>query len=292
MVKEGGFASFPERVDASKVSERSPSFHDHFSQATLFFNSQSDAEKRHLINALRFELGKVEVQPIRSRMLGILNQVDQGLAAAVADGLGLPVPKPEQPMNKSFGADTNPKSVQPIKVVSSIEISEPLSMANTVKDSIKTRKVAALIADGFDGDQLTAMKEALLKQGGMLKTVAPRNGATLTADGKAVAADFSLLTAASVLFDAVYVPGGDSSIEALAGSADAQHFVNEAYKHCKAICFTGQGAPFLENTFAAEGEGDNAIIVSNKVGDAIPDFIKAISNHRNWDREAVRKVPA
>src|SRR6187549_2217505 len=119
-MKEGGFASFEERIDAHKVRERSPSFHDHFSQARLFFNSQSDAEKRHLINALRFELGKVEIPAIRTRMVGILTQIDGDLAAAVAEGLGFPVPKPEQPINRSFGADTNPKSVQPLKVTSSI----------------------------------------------------------------------------------------------------------------------------------------------------------------------------
>ncbi len=292
MMKEGGFTSFEERIDANKVRERSPSFHDHFSQATLFFNSQSDAEKRHLINALRFELGKVEVATIRSRMVGILSQIDADLAAAVADGLGFPVPRPEQPINRSFGADTNPKSVQPIKAKSSVAASKPLSMENTVKDSIKTRKVAALIADGFDGAQVAAMKEDLMKQGASLKTVAPRNGAIRTADGKAVAADFSLLTTASVLFDAVYIPGGAASVETLAGNADAIHFVDEAFKHCKAICATGDTKLFLDNTSAGKAENDEAVIIKNKLKDALPGFISAISNHRNWEREDSRKVPA
>ena len=291
-MKEGGFASFEERIDAHKVRERSPSFHDHFSQATLFYNSQSEAEKRHLISALRFELGKVEVPAIRTRMVGILTQIDKGLAADVAEGLGFPVPKPEQPINRSFGADTNPKSVQPKKVTASIEVSDPLSMKNTVKDTIKTRKVAALIADGFDGTQVAAMKEALMKQGAMLKTVAPRNGAILTADGKAVAADFSLLTTASVLFDAVYIPGGTESIATLAGNADACHFVNEAYKHCKAICATGDTSPFLDKTFAGKAEDDEAVIITGKLKDSISGFIAAIANHRNWEREEARKIPA
>ncbi|HVF48190.1 MAG TPA: catalase HPII [Pyrinomonadaceae bacterium] len=291
-IKEGGFASFTERVDAHKVRERSPSFHDHFSQATLFYNSQSDAEKRHIIRAFRFELGKVEVPAIRARMVGILTQVDKGLAAAVAEGLGFPVPKPELPINRSFGADTNPKSVQPVKVSPSVESSEPLSMANTVKDTVKTRKVAALIADGFDGAQVAAMKEALLKEGAMLKTVAPRQGAILTADGKAVAADFSLLTTASVLFDAVYIPSGAASIETLAANADAYHFVDEAYKHCKAICAIGDTDLFIGNTFAGKAEGDEAVIIADKLKDGLPRFIKAIANHRNWKREDSRKVPA
>lgn len=291
-MKEGGFHTFPERIDAKKVRERSPSFHDHFSQATLFYNSQSEAEKAHLIKALRFELGKVEILAIRSRMVGILTQVDKGLASKVAEGLGIPVPAPELPMNRSFGADTDPKSVQPKKIKSSMERSKALSMENTIKDTIKSRKVAALIADGFDGQHLEAMKKALMAEGAMLKTVAPRNGVIENSEGKAVVADFSLLTTASVLFDAVYVPGGAKSIETLAADADACHFVNEAYKHCKAICATGDTAAFLDQTFVGTSVDDEAVITEKKPGDAATAFITAIANHRNWDRETARKVPA
>ena len=85
---EGGFTSYAERIDAKKVRERSPSFFDHFSQARLFFNSQSEPEKNHMIDALRFELGKVETVAIRERMLFLLSQVDNGLANEVAYGLG------------------------------------------------------------------------------------------------------------------------------------------------------------------------------------------------------------
>jgi len=291
---DGGFNSFEERIDAKKVRQRSPSFHDHFSQATLFYNSQSDSEQRHIVNALRFELGKVEIPDIRVRMLGILSQVSKDLAEQVAEGLGIPVPaKPEQPMNQSFGADTDPKSVQPKKVRSSLESSAALSMKNTVKNTIKSRKVAALIADGFDGKHLEAMKKALMAEGAMLKTVAPRNGVIKTADGKAVAADFSLLTAASVLFDAVYIPGGAASIETLADSADACHFVDEAYKHCKAICATGDTTEFLESTYAGEADDDDeAVIIAANPGKVAAAFITAIANHRNWDREVERKIPA
>jgi catalase len=220
-------------------------------------------------------------------MVGILSQIDTGLASAVAHGLGFPVPKPEHLVNRSFGADTIPKSVQPKKPTSSIDVSPALSMANTVKDTIKTRKIAALIADGFDGSQVAAMKEALMKEGAMLKTVAPRNGVILAADGKAVAADFSLLTTASVLFDAVYIPGGEASISTLAGNAEACHFVDEAYKHCKAICSTSNSSAFLDNTLAGKADKDWALIVSMKQKDATSGFVTAIATHRNWEREGL-----
>jgi len=291
-MKDGGFHSHEERIDAKKVRARSASFHDHFSQATLFFNSQSEPEKKHITDALSFELGKVETPAIRSRMVGILSQIDKGLAKNVAAKLGIEVPKPEQPINHSFGADTDPRSVQPRKVKSSIERSAPLSMENTVKNTIKSRKIAALIADGFDGAQLAAMKKALTAEGAQLKTVAPRLGEIAGADGKAVTADFSFQTAASVLFDAVYVPGGAASVKALSAEPDAVHFVNEAFKHCKAIALTGDAGGFLDATFAANAEKDEAVITGGKAAQAAADFIKAIAKHRNWARETARKVPA
>jgi catalase len=131
-----------------------------------------------------------------------------------------------------------------------------------------------------------------MAEGAMLKTVAPRHGTVKSADGKAVAADFSLLTAASVLFDAVYVPPGPDSIETLSGNADAYHFIDEAYKHCKAICATGDTQSFIDNTFAGKAENDEAVVIASKPREAASAFISAIANHRNWDREDERKVPA
>src|SRR5678815_3675544 len=101
--QKGGFASFGEQLEDSKVRGRGEKFFDHFSQATLFYNSQTETEKDHIVSALRFELGKVEVVDIRKRMVGILLQIDRSLAQRVAAGLGLPasVDSPEL-LNKSI----------------------------------------------------------------------------------------------------------------------------------------------------------------------------------------------
>ena len=174
---EGGFTSYVERIDARKVRARSQSFFDHFSQATLFYNSQSDAEKNHLTNALRFELGKVQRVEIRQRMIGLLSQVDKGLATNVADALGLSVPKkPEQPINHSIPADGDPAKFQPKTIDQGIESSAPLSMANTKKDTIKSRKIAILTADGTDGAQIDKMKKALTAAGAVVEVIAPKYG--------------------------------------------------------------------------------------------------------------------
>jgi catalase len=94
------------------------------------------------------------------------------------------------------------------------------------------------------------------------------------------------------LFDAVYIPGGAASVDALSGEADAYEFVNEAFRHCKAIAATGAGVDFLNITFAGKAENDKAVITGSGAAGAAKDFIKAIAEHRNWAREAARKVPA
>ncbi|MDO8368648.1 MAG: catalase [Saprospiraceae bacterium] len=289
---EGGFVSYNERIDARKVRARSQSFFDHFSQATLFYNSQSAFEKNHIVNALRFELGKLETEAIRVRIVGMLTQIDPTLAAKVAKGLGMEVPKsPEKPMNLSIPADGDPKDFQPTSVVSSLKQSKALSMANTVKDNIKTRQIAILVADGVDEASLTAMKQALEAAGAKAKIIAPHLGQINSANGKQVKADQSFLTAASVLFDAVYVPDGQQSANALQAEPDAINFINEAFKHCKAIAADGAGAKFLNATDAGmKALGKNDVDKSKSTSGVLVDgspksFIAAIAQHRFWERE-------
>lgn len=288
---EGGFTSYTEKIDAQKIRGRSPSFFDHFSQATLFYNSQSEAEKRHIINALSFELGKVQVEAIRTRTLGLLSQVDKNLAERVAYALGTIVPKkPEEPMNQSFGADADPKKCQPIKVKQSIQRSEALSMANTRKDSIKTRQIAILIADGIDEKSVNSMKNALTADGAKVYLIAPRLGTVKGVHGGSLKADQSFLTASSVLFDAVYVPGGASAIKTLLTLPEPVCFVDEAYKHCKAIAINGEGMELFKETYAAKKfskniAGKEATTLGLIVNGSPKDFAKAIAQHRFWERE-------
>jgi catalase len=205
----------------------------------------------HLINALRFELGKVATPAVRERMVYMLSQVDGGLADKVAIGLGLHVPKKiVGPLNQSIPADGNPKDFQPKPFTGKPFISPALSMANTIKNTVQTRKIAALVADGCDDGELASMTKALVNAGAQPKIVAPHGGSITSVGGKAVPVDFSLLTVASVLFDAVYLPGGEASIAALSEELKAVEFVEEAYKHCKAIAATGAGVDFLKKTRA------------------------------------------
>lgn len=299
---DGGFVSYNERIDAKKIRARSRSFFDHFSQARLFLNSQSEAEKNHLIDAFSFELGKVKMVPIRERMLGLLSHVDKGLAAAVAYALGLHVPEiPLEALNGSIPADGLPDDYTPEQKEGSLARSEALSMADTVKDSIATRKVAILAADGVDGKSLSKIKDALVAKGAIVHIIAPKLGEIISAEDQHIQVDESFLTAASVLYDAVYLPGGINSSATLEAEANAVHFLNEAFKHCKAIAadssaiqvleagyfFKKLPAEYSEETVLREG-----IIVTDKLSSLSNLFPRMIAMHRFWDREVPRKVPA
>lgn len=286
---EGGFASYPEPMEGRKVRARSRSFFDHFSQATLFYESQSVHEKRHLVQALTFELGKVEVPAIRERMLGLLTQVHTDLATQVADGLGLPVPQgPERPINHSVPADADPQDFEPIPAKPPVKKSDALSMAHTIQ-SAQTRQVAILLTHGVDGAALEGMKKALEAAGVRCKTIAPKLGTVQTSRSKSIAVDMSFLTAASVLFDAVYLPAGQG-MAALAQDADALHFVNEAYKHCKPIAADGEGRQILQASYVGlPGKKGLPGVLVDAGSEA---FVQAIARHRFWERETQAGIPA
>ena len=292
---EGGFASFAERLQGLKVRARSEKFFDHFSQATLFVNSQSPAEKDHMVEALRFELGKVGRVPIRERMLAMVDRVDHDLAMRVAEGLGYDkIPKMEKPVNRSIPADGEVEDFEPRQLTKKIGSSPALSMENTAKESIVTRKIAVLAADGVDVRSVERVKKALEDEGAMAKIVAPRLG-TLKGDGGKLDIDMSLLTASSVVFDALYVPGGAKSIETLAGERDAITFVTEAFRHCKPIAADGEGVDLLRECpglFGPKGETPDGVVTMEKAADDAfaEKFIDAIRQHRFWNRARKNRV--
>lgn len=291
-IAEGGFASFNERVDSHKVRARSESFNDHFGQAKLFFNSQTPEEKSHIVKALRFELGKVETTAIRVRMLGLLEQVDVELAQKVAQGLGAKVPTVlETPINKGVSPEIEEAGTQEPKTVqSSVESSQALSMVNNPTNSptIESRKVAILVTDGVSEAAVMNMKNALKKAGAKGCVIAPHLGSVTTDNDGAIAAEFSFLTASSVLFDAVYVPHG-LGLNALAENEDALEYLNDAYKHCKVIGADGEASEIINATpFASKiTNDDEGVIVTSEIASETfaQEFINAMTKHRFWQRE-------
>ncbi len=300
----GGFVSYPEPINAQKVRGRSKSFFDHFTQATLFYNSQSEPEQTHIMKALRFELGKVQVVAIRERMIAMLTEVDPALAEQVAAGLGIATPvRIDTPLNQSVPAGVEPAAYQPTKRKQSDFTSPALSMANNLSGDIKTRKVAVLAADGVDEAAVAAMKKGLLAAGAQAKIIAPHLGMIAGAKGGEIKVDFSLLTSSSVLYDAVYVPGGEASVATLSADPDALYFIEQAYKHCKAIAATGNGAMVLHEAGIGAGSDvardginhvppEEGVITGNQPAKVAAAFFDAMGKHRAWSRETKPQVPA
>ena len=286
---EKGFESHAEKIDAKKVRARSTSFADHFTQARLFFNSQSEAEQNHIVSAYSFELSKINSAEIRTRYLAILQQIDADLAKKVGDNLGLTPPKELDKLTIQFAKHNHPDyPIKPKKP--EIEKSPALSMA--VKDgegSIETRKVAFLVADGVSKAAVDKMKSALEKEGATAVLVSTKVGKLTYKEGGEEDVQFSYLTEASVCYDAFYTPDGDS-VQALAEEPDYFQFINEGFRHCKALAFAKGAEKLLEQTYVKNIQEDPGVILESN-NNLTAEFIKVMKGHRVWDRELVRKVP-
>ena len=291
---KGGFISFPQEIEGPKIRDRSESFFDHFSQATMFYNSQTSVEKQHITEALQFELAKCENPAIRERMVGVLQHVDKTLAKNVADELGIAMPvKIDGPLNQQIPATATAAEYQPKASKGKQADSDALSIVKNLKPGAVSRKVAILVADGFDAASVKGVMKALQAAGAHPKIISPKAG-TVTSGADVLNVDFRLRTVGSVLFDAVFIPGGAKSIAALEMEAPAALFIGESYMHCKAIGATGEGVDFVKRSLIRSGlpsdfptakvfSPANGVVTSDgkDVGKA---FAEAVGLHRTWDR--------
>jgi catalase len=288
-IEEGAFSSYEERIDAKKVRTRSESFVDYFSQPALFYRSLSEWEKSHVADAYSFELGKCTHKHIQERMLWMIDQIDGDLAQKVAKNLGLSVPDDiERPINQAIGANADVGDFQPGPKKNYLDESPALSQANTKFESIATRQIAVLAADGFSGENLKEMVDALHAGNAVVNIVAPQGGSIKCDDGKDHEVKAAIATTESVLYDAVYIPGGQKSIDTLLKNTKFTKFVNEALKHGKAIAADDEGEYFLEETYVRDFKDDRAICINSD----LEEYVKAIARHRNWERmEKTDSIP-
>ncbi|QUH02720.1 catalase [Saccharopolyspora erythraea] len=281
----GAFSHYQEKVEGHKIRRRSESFQDHYSQATLFWNSMAPWEKDHIVAAFRFELGKVDHHHVREAAVEQINHIDHGLARAVAEGIGVTPPA---------------EAVQPNHGKSS----PALSQANTVMDSIATRRIAVLVADGVDATEVDQIRRGLSERGAMPEVLGPRDGSVRGADSSEVTVDRAIPTMSSVLYDGVIVPGGEESVRTLASDGMAVHFVSEAYKHAKPVAASDDGLAMLRRAEVSEaressGDGvvnDAGVVTAAATGGALPpnfiaEFASALAKHRIWERDT-SAVPA
>ena len=283
-----GFQSYAEPVEPPKVRRRSPSFDDHYSQATLFWNSQSAAEKDHIVAAFQYELCKVETPAIRQRVVDNLAHVDARLARKVAEPLGL---------TADARAAAGRAGFREYRGKLPIEASPALSMDANGGGTIATRRVAVLVAPGVEIGALKIIQQALTEHLAVTRTVAAHLGVVSTSSGQQLPVDHSLLTTSSVLFDAVLVPGGATHAQALAANGAAVHFLLEAYRHCKPICVIGDAVQLLQvlGIDADTASADGVLIGKGDPATRVPlaqEFVAALGRHRHWGRARLDMVPA
>ncbi len=231
----------------------------------------SGPERQHIVDAFRFELGKVDRPDIRERVLDELNHVDHDLARLVAEGLGLRVPRARKQSSHDRRSPALSQAGQP---------TEPT-----------TRKIAVLAADGVDAASLAPVLSALRKQGAICEVLAPHDGMLQTAEGGELAVDRGLVTMASVLYDAVLIAGGSASVETLLGNGDAVHYVTEAFKHAKPIGAIGQGTRLLEPLPNATDPPGVTTTPTDKTSSFARRFLETLATHRHFDRD-VTAVPS
>jgi catalase len=274
-----GFVSFPEPMvrNDHKVRGKPERFADHYTQATLFYNSQTPVEKAHIINAFRFELTKVQIPMIRERMVAGLMNVDMDLARAVAEGLGfeeMPEPLPK---------------VMTKKVRPEVTESKALSLfARPGDGTIKTRRIAILVADGMTGD-VEEIAERLASEGAVPILLGSRLGRVTTESGAKIEIGASLDVAPPVVFDAMVMPDGERATEALSKNGRALEFLKEQYRHCKPILLLGTSLRLLDvvgiPAALPSGQPDTGLITGD-AGETIDRFIAAIAMHRHFARES------
>jgi catalase len=276
-----GFTSVASRQDAkdaqAKVRAKPELFAEHYNQARLFFDSQTPAEQAHIAAAFRFELSKLTVPAIRTRMLSSLRNASEELATKVAQGLNMALPE-SMPL-----ALANPPEAE-------VKLSPALSlMARPGDGSIAGRKVAILVADGVAGQAVKDVHAALFEQGAVPRFAAPRIGPVATADGVAIDADVSLENEPGFLFDALVVPDGEAAIAGLASDAHVFEFVRDQFRHCKPILALGTGVELLRSAGLAPALVDGGVAPGLLVGfDAASGaraLIVALGKPRDFARE-------
>jgi catalase len=278
-----GFVSFPQPVateHGDKLRGKPEKFADHYTQASLFYESQTAIEKAHIAGGFRFELSKLTVPAIRERMLSSLVNVSAELAASVATGLGMAVPKA---MPRVLAHPAEPE----------VTTSVALSLTALPGDGgIRTRSVAVLVADGVDGKSTATVCAAIRAAGATVHLIAPRLGPVKPAAGDPFEVTGTLENSAPVLFDGLVLPDGAAGVGKLTARREVQDFISNQYRHGKTILALGAAEALLHQAGAASamanGEPDPGLVTAaaDQAEPAAQAFIAALGKHRHPEREA------
>ncbi|GAB4076095.1 catalase [Nostocoides australiense] len=261
---DSGFVSAPVPESGDKRRIRAESFADHYSQANQFWRSQTPVEQEHIVGGFAFELGKCEIEGIRTRMLANLVNVDPDLATRVATKLGMDLPEASE-------SAVPPRHDLPESPALSILKSTPQTFAG--------RKIGVVVTDGTPTESLAGLRKAAEAAGATVELIGPTAGGVQLGRRK-VPVDHAIAGAPSVLFDAVaLLPSADGAAE-LAKRKCAKDFVADAFGHQKFVAHSSDAQPLLT---AAGVEADGGVF---DLGDRSADeFVDACTALRFWERD-------
>lgn len=271
-----GYQTFAAPEEGEQLRIRPESFADHYTQARLFFASQTEPEQNHIVSALVFELSKCAVPRVREAVLSRLIHIDEDLAFRVAEGLGIDEIAP---------AET---AVEP----EDMPASPALSLIAKAVPTLKGRKIGCLVSDGADDTVIAELKTAVEQAGATFQIIAPKIGGVQTAGGALLPADHKVEGGPSILFDAVAILPSIEGGAQLALQAEAVNFVRDAYGHLKVIAYLPTAAPIWVKAGLTDATPDNDAGLISLERSSVADFIKAASAGRAWAREPlVRAIP-
>lgn len=281
--KDGGFHHYPEKVEGTKSRIRSETFNDHYSQASLFYNSMSEVEKKHILEAAAFELGKVETKHVREKMVSNFMNVDENFAKALANQIGVEIKAPEE------------KHIYR----GSVKTSKALTQLDHQVWSSKGRKVCVLISEGFSHTDFEAIKTFLEEDAMvMVVPVSQKLGKIKSLEGQEVEVKKTFVTSAPYFYDALYVPGGMKSIEGLMQAPKSFMFIEETFRHNKPIAFSAEAIELYKMSNLNKRKEASELLKHNifeehgliyqKAGQNPQDLgkmlVKALAHHRHWNR--------
>lgn len=268
----GGFESYQERIDGNKIRQRSDSFSDHFSQARLYYQSLAKHEQKHVVDAYTFELSKVERPHIREREVNeVLAYIDLDLAQQVADNLGITLNKPKDQKNTE------------------VKPSKKLTMEAFAPKDINAKKIAVLVHDQVNGDQVKAIQKWAESESAVAEVLTPTPAPVKDLKKAEVASDGMQKAEPSIAYDAVIIVDGDN-LDAVKADGVTKHYLQEAYKHLKPIIFLGDKSELIDRLDLTKDKGT---LVTDRFDQVKDQFKQLIIDHRVWEREpAAEGIPA
>ncbi len=186
-----------------------------------------------MVSALSFELSHCDDPVVYESYTKLLNNIDFDLAKQVAINVGGVVP--DKPARANHGYASSRLS----------------QLAFAPKEpTIKSRRIAILLADGFNSAEVEALRAAFKAGSATTWIIGPRRGSVYPDDeqvgtGNGYSADHHFEGQRSTMFDAIIIPSGAKHAQALAGSGRTIHWVREAFGHCKAIGALGEGELYI-----------------------------------------------